>query len=86
VLIDRLRVRNGNGIVNGTVNGMEVFRLDGTVRNGNVTVFMPPTVCEDTSYKFYTTCVYLPFDCNILRSSDLQMVGVITHFTSEISR
>ena len=25
-------------------NGTDVFRLDGTVRNGNVTVFMPPTV------------------------------------------
>jgi hypothetical protein len=40
VLIDRLRVQNGNGT--------EVFRLDGTVRNVNVTVFMEQRYIPET--------------------------------------
>ena len=42
MLIGRLRTRNGNG----AVNGMErvPFLRNRTERNGNVTVFMPPTV------------------------------------------
>ena len=38
------------------------FRFDGTERNGNVTVFMPPTVFE---YFNWTLHVHIHYTCKI---------------------